>query len=310
MGGYTNENLDTVFVAPYVKHKLYASDITLLRNGDVWSPSPKLYWPVSDKINFFSYAPVLPPVATFQVTSSEATDTASIHYFVSDFTTDLLYGCNYGLSREDGQVKIDLQHAMSRIHFLFRNKPKCATVCQIYRVDIVNVLDRGDFIFPTSTTSDASASVKGTWRMDTMLNYKDILIRKNPAQVSDTAKILDTHQLDMFVIPQEIKKVEEINEGGHYISGIYLAIRCKFAPASDLSNIIWPVEESPGYDKSTNSAYVFVPLRLDSCTEWLQGCYYTYTVNLSAPGGYNPDDINFIVTVSVYDDMSETDISN
>lgn len=307
-GVIDNANLQEVHVATYVNRRPYVTDIILSRQGAVWQASPTVYWPVNGDVNFFSYAPELPSVSSFQVTHSEVTDTARVHYFVSDFTTDLLYGCNYGLNRRSGQVKIDLRHAMSRLHFLFRNKPGSFTVCHIYRVDIVNVLDRGDFVFPLATTTESNSPL-GRWVMDTMLNYKDIIIRQNPTLVGDTARVLDDLQPDLLVIPQQVTKVLKINQGGHYAQGIYLAIRCLFT-APGMKDPVWPSPESPGYDPTTGSAYIFVPLRLESCTEWKQGYYYTYTVNLAAPQAYNPDDINFLVTVSIYDDNGGTTISN
>lgn len=271
------------------------SDVTVTKgSNNQWTYTPLMYWPVSNSLNFFSYAPTSITAYTAPATANGA---ATFSNYKNSGTQDLLYGVNMNLSYTpgsssgDSQVKISMNHALSQIKFAINNKAGVSTYARIFGVNLVNVSKQGTFTFPTATTN---ADVKGTWTAlsPASESYEvysgDGSKYSTPKNDKGSAVNIPTTNFE-FVIPQNIQTFTASTDKNANPTGTYVAVKCIICDAKT-NTPVWPRPTTPGYDAKTQTALIYFPLdnatatgTTPTFTAWQAGCSYVYTLNISVP---------------------------
>lgn len=307
----TTATLSRILVNGYLNAKVYMQNVLLSKNNSVWTYSPLRYWPIGQSLDFFSYAPTEMADSArtinyqFPERPIEGTAVPKINKFRSDGKTDLVYASNIAQTEQQGQIKINMQHALSKVSFRFRPKDTVSSVPYILTIDLKNIYDTGNFVFPDRTTTDnPSTSPKGSWT--NVGNHKDITLlgfRGHNRKVTlDKQKNLNYSGYTFF-LPQALGPLSL--DGADKPKGTYL----KMALAFEKDEVpVWPYPSSHGYDSTEKTAVIYFPLTTDKITAWQPGKSYIYTVTVGIPKDASP--ISFDVDVIEYEGISDLDVPN
>ena len=129
-------------------------------NSSAWTMNPvgPYYWPLKDKIQFFSYSPVA-HVNYVEPTSSKA-GYPSFSYTIVDSQEDLVvaYAKNETKPGVSGTpVKLDFKHVLTQINFKLKGKDDGFTY-KVTEITLSGINNAGNF-----TYVDPTESVVGTW---------------------------------------------------------------------------------------------------------------------------------------------------
>ena len=129
-------------------------------NSSAWTMNPvgPYYWPLKDKIQFFSYSPVA-HVSYVKPTSSKA-GYPSFSYTIVDSQEDLVvaYAKNETKPGVSGTpVKLDFKHVLTQINFKLKGKDDGFTY-KVTKITLSGINNTGNF-----TYVDPTESVVGTW---------------------------------------------------------------------------------------------------------------------------------------------------
>lgn len=252
----------------------YMSDVKVRRDGDgVWKYSPMHYWPVGNKLNFYSFAPSREHFQSGDVVAGG--NSPDLPDYMNDGTVDLLYGVNMGLDSSTPQVKINFRHALSMVRFNVVPRAGTGASLEIGAVTLENVRQQGSFMFPRQTTSPGDITI-GQGRWSDLKNSIDI----------------EVGQECRFMIPQRIAGTAPAT----------LRVKCRIL---ENGRKVWPVGTTATYPDGM--ADIRIPLSDGAVKEWLQGHAYNYTVSIDNPMS---EYIDFDITVNEYEDFMDSPPDN
>ena len=277
----TTENLKTFNVTSFVSgHSTnYFTNWQMVKSGDTWTSSDKHYWPPTQTLNFFAYAPTSNiGIGTVSISPSEQTIKGFTMQSLSSNQTDLVVAYNSGTkaANENSGVALNFKHALAMIDVYAKNVRS-----NDYRIDVLGVKLAGfkssaDFTFPNT-------KVSGTIPL---ANWKNAKKESSCYYNFDGHTTLRTNYMSLMagyfmVIPQELTAWNKTtSKSGAYI-GVLLRIY-KIESAGRLEKV---------FPESGNEyAYVAVPID----TKLLPGKFYKFKLNFMENGAGNiaPDQIN------------------
>lgn len=313
----------------------FMSGVDVTKPGDNWGYGSTKFWPTSGAINFYSYSPANLAEKTFATIKMEATSTVVVEganvttnkggqTLTYDAPTDcssqvdVLYALNTGLSKKDGEVKVNFRHALSQIVFRAKNV-KTDLEVDVIGVRVVNLKNSGVFTWPTASTNNPDYSDDlsvegvagedtqlannswGSWALgDTYKTYPAALAfaeGKSSTVLTSDPVVLTDQANPLLVLPQDKIVPAAVNAAGYMelnAGETYFAVKCKiYNVENGVKTLLWPNAE--GYaevvipttspDTDTNGNYI-----------WKQGKKYIYTfvfgegAGYVGPNGDNPED--------------------
>ena len=269
----TTLNLNTFYVTAFQSgEKNYMQDVdyTKTTEGDntKWTHSgtDTYYWPTSEGLNFYAYAPKTPGKAgTLSIGSDAQTLTGFQPNAAAKDQQDFIYATTTGSKEKNAQSGIDLtfNHALSQISIQAKNGNGAYTVT-VTGVKIGGVKDQGTFTFPSTTDdtktaawSDCSTTTGGgsyetTWTTAATLNG-------TAAQMSD-------ENVSFMLIPQTLTK-----NTTKYSAGSYIALKATI--------------QMQGGEKLVDDAWIYVGIG----DTWAMGKHYTYTLDFTNGAGQDSE---------------------
>lgn len=332
-----NANVDGVNTTTFM------SGVDVTKSGDNWGYGSTKFWPTSGAINFYSYSPANLAENSFATIKMEATSTVVVEG--ANVTTnkggqtltyvaptdcseqvDVLYALNTGLSKKDGEVKVNFRHALSQIVFRAKNV-KTDLEVDVIGVRVVNLKNSGVFTWPTTSTNDPDYSDDpsvegqvgeetqtnnswGSWALgDSYKTYPAALAfaeGKSSTVLTSDPVVLTDQANPLLVLPQDNIVPATVNDGGYMelnAGQTYFAVKCKIYnidnsgtpddTTDDVKTLLWP--NADGY------AEVVIPTTSPDTDAngnyiWKQGKKYIYTfvfgegAGYVGPNGDNPED--------------------
>lgn len=283
-------------------------------NGTIWNYGNTKFWPTTEAIDFYSYAPIaLENAATIDFNKNSRTITYEVPTTCAD-QIDILYAVNNDLTKETGNVSVNFRHALSQVVFQAKNVKSDLNI-EVTNVRIVNVKNSGTFTLPTADTApyldetedtDAAgvdAASRGTWADITATAYKSYSAALKDAVISipttGAVEVLSNVECPLLVMPQGIVtpvgvdtdtdgKVDylPINEGK-----TYFAVKCRITQSEDgAETLLWPSQDvlvdQNGVIQTKGYAEVFIPATVPTANAWKQGYKYVYTFVFGEGAGF------------------------
>lgn len=302
----TTQNINEFTVYGYVGDELYMNAMQVTKKGSNWTYSPTYYWPVGQAVDFYSYSPAsVSGMGNFLTANNDF----RIDNYVNDGNTDFIYAVNKNERATETpgttsrQVRVNFRHAMSKIAVLFSKRTNTGNFKFFVRnVDIVNVYNQGNFIFPNSTTSSDELNDKnvGKWEGQTSLTSQAVNDRVLGPVTDQSGAVAANSTGYMFVLPQEIRPYEADVPNS---AGMYFDVECQFRNA-DTDHLIWP-NSAISDQTDDNYARIRIPIRNQNGNSWNSGHSYVYTISLDVPAEGSTK-ITFDVTVDNYQDYGNT----
>lgn len=127
-----------------------ATDITRGEDIERWKCTPTRYWPTIGDVDFYAYSPassISMISGLLQNPHQPLLNFPRIHYKVPALTTDvpqedlLVAVSMYNNNHRDGTVRLNFQHALSRVLFNAK-KPNDNVTYTIYGIELINIYDQ------------------------------------------------------------------------------------------------------------------------------------------------------------------------
>lgn len=285
-------------------------------NGSAyWIADPIKFWPNGYDLDFYAVHPI--PSNDNGIKMNMTTEEKEITDFSanSDFTKqiDLIFATEFGAKKQSTAQAINFRHALSQIVFAAKVSHAELSV-DIKSVTVNNVINKGTYTFPSSSTStqlkgdtgaqteestvDGIMGTYGTWD----LSEEDADVVNFVAGISETPGIenndgqvpLTSDNGALFLLPQSFVGADySYNTVGGGASNvkpgdegeIYFILECKirqdgsylFGSDAEYGEVAIPA--SSAYDDASALAG----------DKWEQGKKYTYIFNFNSGGGYDPE---------------------
>lgn len=279
----TTNSLNQFFVYGYLKSdgSAYMSDVEVNRSGsNIWSYSPVKYWPTSDAVNFYAYAPsgMLPsgtsPLGKIPITNSGYTD------YVYAVAKDM----SQPASGSNAQVKFNFRHALAKVTVMLSSSESDLKVC-VNNVTIAGVCQHGNFSFPSATTE----GIPGTASSESIGSWSDVSGKSAAilymAQRQDEIITLTSEPVDAdiegngakFFIPQSLPFVQ----GADFNNEVYLVLTCAMYDKAT-GKKVWPNANTPAINLPNGGlageGFIYLSLKGESFDSWKAGYHYVYNV--------------------------------
>lgn len=287
-GDITTNNLTSFNVYAYTgtgtSPVIFMDNVTVTKNSNnTWTYSPIKYWPAKDKVDFYAFAP-----STWLGTSSPV---KPIPYDAYENNEDVVYAVSPDLSGNTGspnaQVVFNFRHALSKVTVKLSSTNTSLQV-KVTNVALANIMTRGNFHFPSGSTSEAvSDHTVGTWTdQNTPIPYL-----YHVSQTPDDRITLTTTPTDMsttgmemggakYLIPQDLVWMSEGSD-----KDTYIAVMCSVYDASS-GEKLWPNANTPTENIVEGSTFgdglLKFPLSTSQISAWRPGYYYIYNLIINS----------------------------
>ena len=294
---------------------VFMKAVDVVWEGSIWNYTNTKFWPTTETIDFYSYAPIALKNAA-NTTIDFNKDNRTIAYEVPTTCADqidILYAVNNNLTKETGNVSVNFRHALAQVVFQAKNVKSDLNI-EVTNVRIVNVKNSGTFTLPTADTApyldevadgDAASvdgASRGTWAQgDVYKSYSAALKDTDPIVIptDGTKEVLSDVECPLLVMPQEIQtpvgvdddtdgKVDylPINEGK-----TYFAVKCRITQSENgAETLLWPSKDvlvdQNGVIQTKGYAEVFIPATVPTANAWKQGYKYVYTFVFGEGAGF------------------------
>ncbi len=290
-------NLNTFNVSAFKSESAnYMTDVTYTKSGNEWkSPeNEKYFWPVSDALNFYAYAPttgagtVTINNSTKQIVFSAANKSAANQGAESedlsdaDAQVDLIYAVTPNQTKPteaNGKVSLNFKHALSEISVQAKNSNTAYQVV-VTGVQIGNVVNKGTYTLPTTTVKDAAttdgSTIIGTWDNSTTSTDKATFttnFTKTAVTLKSDALSVDGSK-PFMLIPQTLTKGTS-EAKSKYSVGHYIALNVTITQKSGVDG------DTPKYEGSSYKGWAYVGID----GTWEQGKHYTYVLDFKEGAG-------------------------
>ena len=283
--------------------------------GNVWTYEGTQFWP-EGTVDFYSVSPTENIGGTVSISSNQQKITGFTVNEDQNNQVDLLYAVNKGASAaaNNSAVQVNFRHALSQIIFQAKNTNDKLKVT-VKGVKIANIKKKGDFTYPSQTTTGPVSSgaitsdTQGTWSSPTEattfsagMNTNGVILDGKTTTAIDLTSTTGsgsakTYTGALFMIPQTLTAWEPEDEGCNASDDVYFLLNCQILGGDDKDIQYWPKDD-------TEFAEVAVPA---NAITWEQGKKYIYTFTFGEGAGYEPGEeanpeptlvgIKFTVTV-------------
>ena len=286
----TTANLTTFYVTSLLEDgKTYFENLPYLRGADaVFMSTPAYYWPVSGSLNFYAYAPSADKLGgelTISKDSKKLTD-FSPSSTISDQVDFVTANASGSKASNSGGVSLTFNHMLSQIEVHAKNAHEGYTY-YVKGVSIKNVVSKADFDFTSTSDSPWNLSSAAEDIATYSVTYSDAVtldaLGKNVMQQQTVGE--QTYSDNAMLIPQDLSDYQDAENNpkiGLYVQAVATASGAQVFPAT-----------VGGYD------WMYV----DIDTEWLPGCKYVYTLDLSQ-GAAIGEPITFTMNVTPWTEKS------
>lgn len=284
----TTNTLGSFFVYAYTgtgdNHNLFMNNVEVVKtSGNTWTYSPVQYWPASQTVDFYAYAPAgwvgsdgpLKPVA----------------YDASSGTEDIIYAVSPGLKgavgQANAQVIFNFRHALSKATVKISSTNSNLKV-MVSNVVMSNIMTKGNFTFPCESTSDEpTATNVGTWADQ---NSPEVYVLHMSQSVDDRITLDTTPTViaqegagrggNIFVLPQPLTY-----RSNGFGKDNYIAVMCSIYDANSGTKL-WPNENTPSENVVEGSTFgdglLKFPLSSSKFSSWEPGCHYIYSLVINS----------------------------
>ena len=278
----------------------YFTDMSVAVSGGTCTVAKTYYWP-SYELGFYAYANV--SGGTVSIENSAKTITGVTPAAAAAEQTDMIVAYETGDKEhnESSGVPLNFRHALSQVVVKAANLSTSGIQIKVAGVKLGNILDRGTFTYPaTSTSTRNSGTLSQSLWNTSAAEYTDYVISKEATDsvLNATAKSIMFGGAAWMVVPQA------------------LTARTSFADASDHGSSIGVMVQILDANNgqlypATAGQYAYTNIPID--TNWEPGKKYTYTLNFLDEvngGGAGVDDnddpvlglpIRFTLTVDDWD---------
>lgn len=288
----TTASIETFLVNAFSEGTRFINNVTVNKNGGKWTPAEVSYWPAAP-VNFYA---ISPDIRT-NVTNNNGSMT-----FVYDNpgNQDLLYSVAADQTQSSTTapkpVELNFRHALSRIVVLMSSAKSDMEVF-VKEVELENILQRGEFTYPSETTA-IGGSLVGTWGKQTENGDADVFESKKPdGTPNPDGQLLTSTATEFsncgfsFAIPQDLKVAGDVN---NEVTGSYIKVEAVIKNKAGL--VIWPNAQTPAANRDGDKGIIRFPLCRDNAAmPWIAGQAYIYNIAINNLPGLEL--IDFTVTV-------------
>lgn len=287
-GDITVNNLTSFNVDAYTgaddDSQPFMNNVIVTKTGtNVWTYTPLKYWPAKQTVDFYAFAP-----ASWVGKSGPL---MPVPYDASSGTEDIVYAVSPDMSGNTGQpnaqVVFNFRHALSKLTIKMSSSDTKLKVV-VSNVAMSNILTKGNFTFPSSSTALAPTSeTVGSWSdqntpMAYVLHWSQAM--SEMLTLTTTPTVLAASGLGrggvMYVLPQEL--TWRSNGSGN---DTYIAVMCTVYDAASGTKL-WPNANTPEdnlINGSTNGdGLLKFPLSTSIYSEWQPGCHYIYNLVINS----------------------------
>lgn len=287
-GDITTNNLTSFNVYAYTGTA--SAPVTFMDNVTVsktaansWTYSPLQYWPAKQSVDFYAFAP-----ASWV---SSAGPLQPVAYDAVSGTEDIIYAVSPGQTGNAGminaQVIFNFRHALSKLTVKMSSSNTSLKVV-VTNVAMTNIMTRGNFNFPSgSTSAAASDETVGRWTDQNTpqtyyLHWSQSLSEQ--LTLTSTPTVIAAAGLgrggEMYVIPQPLTYRSQ--GSGH---DTYITVQCSIYDASS-GERLWPNEHTPEENlvngSTTGDGLLNFPLSTDRYSQWQPGVHYIYNLVINS----------------------------
>lgn len=310
-GDLTTNNLTSFNVYAYTgttsEPVTFMDNVVVSKNAsNVWTYSPLQYWPAKQPVDFYAFAPASWVGA--------AGPLSPVPYDAQSGTEDIIYAVSPDMmgnsSTANAQVVFNFRHALSKITVKMSSANPALKVV-VTNVAMANIMTKGNFSFPSGSTSAApSAETVGKWTDQNtphayILHWSQSLGEQ--LTLTSTPTVIAAAGLgrggEMYVLPQNLTYRSQGSGNDTYIT-----VQCSIYDASS-GNRLWPNENTPEENlingSSTGDGLLKFPLSTTRYSAWDPGVHYIY--NLVINSNEEMGTIEFgTPTVDTYIDVEQT----
>lgn len=287
-GDITTNNLTSFNVYAYTGTS--TAPVTFMDNvvvsktaSNTWSYSPLQYWPAKQSVDFYAFAP-----ASWV---SSAGPLAPVPYDAVTGIEDIVYAVipnqtgNAGMV--NAQVVFNFRHALSKLSIKMSSTNPDLKVL-VSNVTMENIMTRGNFHFPSESTSDIpSESTVGKWTdQNTPQTYvlhwsqtlsEQLTLNTTPTVIAATGV---GRGGKMYVLPQQLSYRSHGSGRDTYIS-----VQCSIYDAKS-GERLWPNEQTPEENlingSTTGDGLLKFALSTDRYSQWQPGVHYIYNLVINS----------------------------
>lgn len=310
-GDITTNNLNSFNVYAYTGTT--SAPVTFMDNvvvtktsTNVWTYSPLQYWPAKQSVDFYAFAPASWVGADGPL--------RPVSYDAQSGTEDIIYAVSPDMTGNattaNAQVVFNFRHALSKLTVKMSSTNANLKVV-VTNVAMANIMTKGNFNFPTGSTSEApTAETVGKWT-DQNTPYAYVLHWSQSLSeqlvLSSTPTVIAASGLgrggEMYVLPQHL--TYRSHGGGN---DTYITVQCSIYDASS-GDRLWPNENTPEENllngSTTGDGLLKFPLSTTRYSAWEPGVHYIY--NLVINSNEEMGTIEFgTPTVDTYIDVEQT----
>lgn len=291
-GDITTNNLKEFNVYAYTGTDdvpvLFMDNVTVSKNGsNTWTYSPVKFWPAKETVDFYAFAP-----KTWVGAGGPLKPVTYDNGYTGGFgQVDLVYAVSPDLSGNAGvpnaQVVFNFRHALSKVTLKLSSTNTDLRV-EVSNIVLANIMTRGNFHFPSLSTSGAMTDDNiGKWTdQNTAYNY--VL---HMAQALDDVMILTTTPTEPttttfglgdaeYMIPQVLTwRSNGMN------SDTYIGVMCSVYDAKS-NEKLWPNANTPEENivegHTRGDGILKFPLSTSKFSAWSPGCHYIYNLVINS----------------------------
>lgn len=244
----------------------YFTDMEVSVSSGTCTPARTYYWP-SYELGFYAYANV--SGGTVSIENSAKTITGVTPAAAAAEQTDMIVAYETGDKEhnESSGVPLNFRHALSQVVVKAANLSTSGIQIKVAGVKLGNILDRGTFTYPATTTSTQNSGTlsQSLWNTSAA-EYTDYVISKEATDtvLASTAKSIMFGGSAWMVVPQQLTARASFADGTDEGSSIGVMVQILDANNGQL----YP---------ATAGQYAYTNIPID--TNWEPGKKYTYTLN-------------------------------
>lgn len=288
VGDVTTNNLKSFNVYAYTtedgKPNVFMNNVTVTKSANnLWTYSPVQYWPSDKSLDFYAFSPA--------DWVGDNNPLNPIEYNAFPAASDIVYAVLPDMEGTAGmpnpEVVFNFRHALSKITVkLSSSNPNLAVV--VSHVALTNIKTKGNFNFPTGSTSDpASEDNVGKWTDQNTAGNYPLHWAQTPGErftLTSTPTALVPQGVGMggilYMLPQEL--TFRSNGTGN---DNYLAVLCVINDAKSGTKL-WPNENTPEHNIVLGGTFgegiLKFPLTSSKFSSWQPGCHYIYNVVINS----------------------------